>query len=59
MQDAGRSDRGRAGQIADAVRGLMNHTHDCVIVSAAPGFDNSTVLDVIADGARSAGWRVV
>ena len=59
MQDAGRSDRGRTGQIADAVRDLVSYTTDCVLVCAAPGVGTSTTLVGIAAGARSEGWRVV
>ncbi len=54
MQDAG-----RAGQIADVVRGVVSHQHDVVLVSGAPGFGTSTFLDGVATGCRSAGWRVV
>ncbi len=59
MQDGGRSDRDRAGQLADVVRGLVSQHHDVVLVSARPGFGTSTFLDGIATGCRSAGWRVV
>jgi DNA-binding CsgD family transcriptional regulator len=59
MQDVGRVSRERAGQLADAVRGLVSQHHDIVLVSAPPGFGTSTFLDGIATGCRSAGWRVV
>jgi len=59
MQDGGRSDRDRAGQLADVVRGLVSRHHDVVLVSARPGFGTSTFLEGIAIGCRSAGWRVI
>ncbi len=58
MQDVGRSDRGRAGQQADVVQGLVSQHHDVVLVSGPPGFGTTTFLEGIATGRRSAGWRV-
>ncbi|MFN8029927.1 MAG: AAA family ATPase [Dermatophilaceae bacterium] len=58
MQEAGRSDRERAGQLADVVRGVVSQHHEAVLVSGPPGWGTSTFLDGIAAGVRSAGWRV-
>lgn len=59
MQDGERPGRERAGQHADAVRGLVGQDHDVVLVAGPPGFGTSTFLDGIATGCRAAGWRVV
>lgn len=50
---------GRAGQVAQVVRGLATGTREAVLVSGPAGFGTSTFLDHVVTGCRACGSRVV